>query len=117
MSENKQINYVEFAAKDLVASQTFFEQAFAWQFQSWGDEYLSFSNAGIEGGFYRAEKHNDCEAGGVLIVLYASALESTLADVRAAGGKISKEIFSFPGGRRFHFIEPSGNELAVWSDK
>ncbi|MFL0804027.1 MAG: VOC family protein [Agarilytica sp.] len=117
MPENKQINYVEFAAKDLAASQAFFEKAFGWQFQSWGDDYLSFSHAGLDGGFYRSEKYNDCEAGGALIVLYASELEATLAEVRAAKGKISKEIFPFPGGRRFHFIEPSGNELAVWSDK
>ncbi len=117
MPEYKQINYVEFAAKDLAASQAFFEKAFGWQFQSWGEEYSSFSNAGLEGGFYRSEKYNDCDAGGALIVLYSSKLEETLADVRAAKGKISKEIFSFPGGRRFHFLEPSGNELAVWSDK
>lgn len=117
MPTDKHINYIEFPAKNLEQTQAFFEQAFAWEFQSWGEEYRSFSNAGLEGGFYRAEKSSDSESGAALVVLYTSSIEQTLSDVRKAGGTIVKEIFNFPGGRRFHFCEPSGNELAVWTDK
>ncbi|WP_440057014.1 VOC family protein (plasmid) [Pseudoalteromonas sp. T1lg65] len=115
--ENNKINYVELAAHDLAASQAFFEAAFDWQFESYGPDYLAFLNAGLDGGFYRADLHSSQATGGALVVLYSSQLEATQEKVEAAGGVINKAIFSFPGGRRFHFIEPSGNELAVWSDR
>ena len=79
-------------------------------------EYCAFSNSGLEGGFFKSELSSSTANGSALIVLYNDNLERTLKEIEAAGGKISQPIFSFPGGRRFHFIEPSGNELAVWSD-
>ncbi len=113
---NEKINYVEFAAHDLKATRAFFTHAFGWRFQAYGRDYLAFSDAGLEGGFYRAALASRSASGGALIVLYSPALEQTLARVVAAGGQITKPIFTFPGGRRFHFLEPSGNELAVWGD-
>ncbi|PCK32908.1 VOC family protein [Pseudoalteromonas piscicida] len=112
---NNHINYVELAAKDLAATQTFFEQAFDWKFTSYGPDYVAFSNAGLDGGFFRADVCSKQEQGGALVVLYSDELELVQGKVEQAGGKISKAIFEFPGGRRFHFIEPSGNEFAVWS--
>ena len=82
----------------------------------YGPDYCSFLNAGIDGGFYRSELKAQTEKGSALVVLYSSALESTLESVVAEGGKIIKPIFSFPGGRRFQFLDPSGNEFAVWSE-
>ena len=116
MSNHEKINYVELPACDLEASKGFFNKVFGWEFQDYGPEYTAFSNAGLEGGFYQSELQARTESGSALVVLYSENLESTLAKVTEAGGQIAKEIFSFPGGRRFHFIEPSGNELAVWSD-
>lgn len=111
------LNYVEFASSDLVGSRSFFERVFYWEFQHYGDEYIAFSNAGLEGGFYYSERVSLASDGAPLLVFYSEDLESTLDQVKAAGASISQTIFEFPGGRRFHFIEPGGNELAVWSDK
>jgi predicted enzyme related to lactoylglutathione lyase len=116
MSNHNKINYVEFPARNLEDTKAFFSEAFDWSFQDYGPEYTSFSNAGISGGFYKAEVCSDTESGSALIVLYSSDLEGTYSRVIDAGGTIVKEIFSFPGGRRFHFSEPSGNEFAVWSE-
>ena len=110
------INYLEMAASNLEATQAFFEQVFDWQFQSYGPDYIAFSNAGLDGGFFRADVHSEQQVSGALVVLYSKELEATQAQVEQAGGRINKAIFSFPGGRRFHFIEPSGNEFAVWSE-
>ena len=117
MPQDATINYVEFAAADLEASKAFFEQAFNWQFQDYGPDYTAFSQAGLDGGLYRAALQSRSDTGGALIVLYSNDLEATLARVEAAGGRIVRPTFAFPGGRRFHFTEPSGNELAVWSDR
>lgn len=99
------------------ATKTFLIEAFGWNFVDYGPDYAAFSNSGIEGGIYTAEGFSATETGGALVVLYSDNLEATLNNVVKAGGAIKKEIFSFPGGRRFHFTEPGGNELAVWSDK
>ena len=116
MDNQHTINYIEFPARNLEATKTFFNLVFGWSFQDYGPEYTSFSGAGIAGGFYKADANARIENGSVLIVLYSNDLEVTYSKVVEAGGIIIKEIFSFPGGRRFHFIEPSGNELAVWSE-
>jgi len=108
------INYVEFKALDLEKIKTFYTAAFGWTFMDYGPTYSSFSESGIAGGFEITE---DKIINGALVVLYHQDLETLMAKVREAGGLISKNIFSFPGGRRFHFTDPSGNELAVWSDK
>ncbi len=111
------INYVEFPAANLTATQLFFEKAFGWSFTSYGPEYIAFSDSGVEGGFFKSELSASTDNGSVLVVLYTKQLEDTLKTVEENGGAIVKPIFSFPGGRRFHFTEPSGNELAVWSDQ
>lgn len=111
-----QINYVELPARDLAATQRFFSTVFNWVFTDHGPDYTAFSEAGLDGGFFRSDKAANTEAGSALVVLYSSQLEVTLEQVREAGGIIRQPIFNFPGGRRFHFIEPSGNEFAVWSD-
>ena len=116
MNEHKKINYVEFPAKDLQATKNFFKQAFGWSFQDFGPEYAAFSNAGLDGGFYKANLCSTADSGAALIVFYSNELESTQEAIKNSGGTIVKEIFPFPGGRRFHFTEPSGNEFAVWSD-
>mgnify|MGYP000140753005 FL=1 len=117
-AEHEKINYVEFPAKDIIASKAFFSQAFNWQFTDYGPEYSAFSadSTGLEGGFYSADVSASTHSGSALIVLFSSNLEQTQQKVEAAGGCIVKDIFPFPGGRRFHFTDPSGNELAVWSN-
>ena len=116
MDEHNRINYVEFPAHNLKATKAFFAKAFGWSFQDYGPDYTSFSNSGIAGGFYNSELYGTTSNGSALIVLYSNDLEDTYSKVGDVGGTIAKEIFSFPGGRRFHFIEPSGNEFAVWSE-
>lgn len=119
MSEQGKIDYVEFPSRDLEATKAFFGQAFGWSFQDYGPEYSSFpaAAAGLSGGFFQADLKASTAAGSALVVIYSSDLEDTQQKVVDAGGTVVREIFSFPGGRRFHFTEPSGNEFAVWSDK
>ena len=116
MPQHEKMNYVEFSANDLSATKTFFEKAFGWTFVDYGPDYTSFSDEGMDGGFYRSPVFANAEAGSALIVFYSAELESTQSKIEESGGVITKPIFSFPGGRRFHFTEPSGNEFAVWSD-
>ncbi|MFA0549384.1 VOC family protein [Vibrio lentus] len=115
--EHGSINYIEFAARDIAATKTFFSHVFGWVFEDYGPEYSAFEAKGLMGGFYLADLASNAESGAVLMVFYSEDLEQTERDVIDDGGKINREIFSFPGGRRFHFKEPSGNEMAVWSDK
>lgn len=110
---NNHINYIEFKAKNLKAVKEFYSTVFGWEFTDYGDEYVAFSNSGLEGGFEFSEEPI---SNGALIVLYHDNLEETQQKVESAGGIISVPIFSFPGGRRFHFVDPAGNELAVWSE-
>ena len=116
-SNHEKINYIEFQVKDMEATKAFFEQVFAWSFEDYGPDYCAFSGAGIDGGFYPSDKKASTDDGSVLVVFYSERLEETLAKVEGACGNIDKPIFSFPGGRRFHFTDPNGNEFAVWSDK
>ncbi len=109
------INYIEFSAVDLLEAKRFYKAAFDWEFTDYGPEYAGIRNRnapGECGGICRTEK---VVTGGPLVILYSFDLESSLNSVQHAGGTITKEIFAFPGGRRFHFRDPSGNELAVWS--
>ena len=117
MNEQDKINYIEFPARDLGATKTFFGAAFDWTFEDYGPDYASFSDRGVHGGFFSSELASSSADGAALVILYSADLEATQAGVEAAGGDITRPIFSFPGGRRFHFREPSGNELAVWSDQ
>jgi predicted enzyme related to lactoylglutathione lyase len=111
------IQYVEFPASNIEATKAFFSECFNWQFQDYGDEYTAFSNSGLEGGFFKSEQASLTKNGSALVVFYSDDILATLERVRTCGGEIVKAIFEFPGGCRFHFCEPSGNELAVWSDK
>lgn len=116
MMITKHISYIEFAAADLAATKKFFEDVFDWNFQDYGPDYIAFNNAGVEGGFFRAKLASRTDSGGALIVLFSDSIEASVAKVQECGGTITKAIFEFPGGRRFHFLEPSGNELAVWTN-
>jgi beta-lactamase class A len=108
------IDYIELPAGDILATKKFYHAAFSWDFTDYGPAYSSFSDGRLAGGFTTDAKVSS--GAGPLIVLYSKDLEDTLNKVTAAGGKITKPIFSFPGGRRFHFTDPAGNELAVWSE-
>ena len=116
MNECEKINYVEFPAKNIEATKDFFATVFGWSFADYGPEYTAFSNAGIDGGFFQSDLSASTENGSLLIVFYSKNLEQTQSKIKSAGGSIIKPIFSFPGGRRFHFSDPNGNEYAVWSD-
>ena len=116
MHEHERIDYVEFPARNLGATKAFFEAVFGWSFVDYGPEYSSFSGQGLDGGFYEADLAASTGNGSALIVFYSARLEETQAKVEKAGGRIIRPIFSFPGGRRFHFTEPSGNEFAVWGE-
>jgi len=116
MNLHEKINYVELPAKDLPATKAFFQSVFGWSFVDYGPEYTAFSDQGLDGGFFKSDLASSTEKGAALIVFYSNQLEATLAKVEKAGGSILKPIYAFPGGRRFHFTEPSGNEFAVWSE-
>jgi predicted enzyme related to lactoylglutathione lyase len=114
MKQTGKLDYLEMAAPrgTLDSVKAFYSAAFSWSFTDYGPTYSAFDE-GLEGGF-QAESTEAAQR--PLPVLYSEALEETLAAVEAAGGKIVKPIFSFPGGRRFHFTDPAGNELAVWGE-
>ena len=116
MKETGKINYVEIPSRNLESTKAFFTSAFGWSFIDYGPEYVAIENAGIDGGFYKSNKVSSPERGSVLVVLYSSELEETVKKVTSSGGKVVQGIFDFPGGRRFHFTDPNGNEYAVWSE-
>ena len=110
---DRRIDYIEFPATDIARTKEFYIHVFGWKFTDYGPDYTSFEDGRIAGGFAKADT---VLRAGPLVVIYASDLEGMEARIRAAGGTIVREIFSFPGGRRFHFTDPSGNELSVWSE-
>lgn len=116
MNKDGKLNYVEFPAKDLTATKAFFNAAFDWSFVDYGPDYVAFSDQGLDGGFFRSEQCSTTATGGALLVFYSADIKATLAKVQQHGGMVIKDIFDFPGGCRFHFTEPSGNEFAVWSE-
>lgn len=113
---SEKINYIELPARNLEGTKQFFSDAFGWRFIDYGPDYAAIQGAGLDGGFYRSDLVAETGKGSALVVLYSSDLETTLSNVEKAGGQIVKPVFSFPGGRRFHFSDPSGNEYAVWSE-
>lgn len=113
MKKHEQIQYVEFLSHDLEAAKRFYSSAFAWKFTDYGPEYTAFAGDCVDGGFTLGEPVR----GSVLVILYSEELEATKEKIRKAGGRIVKDIFTFPGGRRFHFSDPDGNELGVWSEQ
>jgi len=116
MNEHEKINYVEFPAKDIEATKTFFSAVFGWSFADYGPDYIAFSNEGLDGGFYKSDLTVSTKNGSALIVFYSNDLKSTQSKIENAGGSVIAPIFEFPGGHRFHFGDPNGNEYAVWSD-
>ena len=116
--DHHRIDYIELAATDVAKAKAFYAAAFGWKFTDYGPDYAGYSDgrAGEAGGI-RKEKKVAAGTNVPLVVLYSDALEKTRDAVKKAGGKITKDIFTFPGGRRFQFTDPSGNELAAWSAK
>ena len=113
MKKHEKINYVEFPAKNIEKSKTFFINVFNWTFIDYGPEYTAFSNEGIDGGFFKSTLHSSTDTGSALIIFYSNEIESTLNKIEHFGGKIIKQTYPFPGGCRFHFTDPSDNEFAV----
>lgn len=116
MTQHNKINYIEIPAKNIEATKAFFSEVFDWSFVDYGPDYCSFGGQGVDGGFFTSELVVSTNNGSPLIVLYSNSLEETQAKIEKSGGKTIKPIFSFPGGRRFHFSDPNGNEFAVWSE-
>lgn len=114
MAAHHKVDYIEFQTTDRAATRAFFASVFGWSYQEYGDNYTAILDAGLDGGFYDAEEV--AQASTMLVIFYSDALEETREAVLEAGGELTREIFSFPGGRRFHFREPGGNEFAVWSE-
>jgi len=115
MHKHHVIDYIEFTVLDVGAAKDFYTAAFGWGFTDYGPEYAGIQGPeGEVGGFRQAA---EVRTGGPLVVLYSTDLAASVSAVRAAGGKVVQEPFAFPGGRRFHFVDPSGNELAVWSSE
>ncbi|MDP3173807.1 MAG: VOC family protein [Phenylobacterium sp.] len=111
MRDDGKLDYLEMPGGELPATKRFYGDAFGWTFTDYGPAYAAFEQ-GLDGGFDAGAPSGQAP----LPVLYASDLEVMAAKVVAAGGKILRPIFAFPGGRRFHFRDPAGNELAVWSE-
>ncbi len=114
MKTHHAIDYVEFPASDLSTLKSFYGKAFGWAFADYGPSYAAPTNAGLDGGFQADSAEAPAKP---LVILYSLDLDVSVLAVEDSGGTITKPIFDFPGGRRFHFSDPSGNELGVWSDK
>ncbi len=110
--KHEQVQYIEFLSKDILAAKKFYSESFDWNFTDYGSAYTAFEGDYVDGGFTIGEPIK----GSILVILYSSDIETTQNKIVKAGGTISKDIFNFPGGRRFHFIDPDGYELAVWSE-
>lgn len=113
MQVHNRINYIEFQANDFGAVKAFYGTVFGWTFIDYGPDYMAFNDGALDGGFAKGEMN----ARYPLVILYSDSLETTQEAVTKNGGTITQSNFSFPGGRRFHFADPVGNELAVWSEK
>ena len=112
-ANDRRIDYIEFPSPEVSAAREFYSKVFGWKFEDYGPTYTSFHDGRIAGGFSADPVEQPAKP---LVVIYASDLEATLEAVERGGGKVIRPVFSFPGGRRFHFVDPSGNELAVWSE-
>ncbi|WP_420008568.1 VOC family protein [Xanthomonas sacchari] len=110
--QHHRIDYLEFAVASIDAAKAFYGQAFDWSFQDYGPDYCEFRDGRLSGGFF----HGTPQPGGALVVLYPYDLAATQARIEAAGGRIVRPVFAFPGGRRFHFADRDGYELAVWCE-
>lgn len=111
--QDRRVDYIEFPTTNIEETKRFYSQVFGWEFTDYGPDYTSFSDGRLAGGFAVA---TEVSPGGPLVVLYSTDLADIKTRVSENGGEVVREIFEFPGGRRFHFTDPSGNELAIWSD-
>ena len=117
MPDHLRIDYIELPAGDFDVIQTFYESVFGWKFTDYGPDYRAFNDGKTDGGFYVSDRKSCTEHGAALVVIYAENLELMRETVVAHGGTIVRDIISFPGGRRFQFTDPHGNELGIWSDQ
>jgi uncharacterized protein len=113
-TNDQRIDYIEFPTTNVAEVKAFYAGAFGWKFTDYGPDYTSFEDGRLAGGFW---KKDEVGRGGPLVVIYAADLAGAEAKIREMGGTIVKDAFPFPGGRRFHFTDPVGNELAMWSEK
>jgi predicted enzyme related to lactoylglutathione lyase len=111
---NLRLDYVEFATRDVATARRFYTAAFGWKFTDYGPDYASFEDGRLAGGFFTSP--DAPSQTNPTVVIFAVNLEDAAARVQAAGGRIVKPAFEFPGGRRFEFADPAGLTLAVWSD-
>ena len=114
MRPENRIDYIEIPTIDIDQAKAFFAAMMGWEFQDWGPDYASFSDGRLDGGFRRSE--GPAPASGVLVVFFSKNLERDRDRVVELGGSISQDIFEFPGGRRFHFVDTTGNEYAIWAE-
>ena len=117
MNQHEKLNYLELPASDMDAVRNFFQSVFQWRFTLYGTDYMDSESGGMMVGFYRDSKTSSTETGSVLVTFYSEDLAATQKKIEDGGGTVIKPTFAFPGGRRFQFTDPSGNEWAVWSDK
>ncbi|MEN4921787.1 VOC family protein [Achromobacter spanius] len=110
--QNNQIDNIEFNVADIERSKRFYGDVFGWTFTDYGPSYCEFTDGRLTGGFTTGEP---VRPGGPLVILYGEDLPAIQRRVTAAGGRISRDVFSFPGGSRFQFLDPDGYELAVWT--
>lgn len=113
--QHHSFHYIELPSTDNAAMKAFYGDVFGWTFQDYGPTYVAIHGAGVEGGFDADSGTRKPSAQGALIIIYSKDLEASEAAVKATGAEITAPIFSFPGGRRFHFKDPSGNELGIWT--
>jgi predicted enzyme related to lactoylglutathione lyase len=113
----KSIDYIEMPSRDLATTKQFFAALFGWSFEDYGPDYASFDDGRMVGGFFTSDQAWTTATAAPLIVFYSPDLAASLADVKRLGAEITREIFEFPGGRRFHFTAPGSGEFAIWSDK
>lgn len=109
--KHEQVQYIEFLSKNISRAKEFYTKSFGWKFTDYGPDYTAFEGDYLDGGFTKGKPVK----GTVLVILYSNNIKATQQKVIAAGGTIVQEIFDFPGGKRFHFTDPDGYELAVWS--
>lgn len=114
MNTHNRINYIEFQAPDLTKIKDFYSKAFGWKFTDYGPDYAAFNDGSLDGGFVKGAV---AKQSGPLVILFSKDLDASIDAVSKNGGSIIKTPYEFPGGRRFHFADPSGNELAIWSEK
>ena len=110
-----QINYIEIPSDDMIETKRFFHDVFGWSFVDYGPDYIGFTDQ-VHGGFYKSDLKALTKNGSALVIFYSNELGVILEKIKSAGGIIIKPIFSYPGGRRFHFLDTNGNEYAVWSE-